>query len=166
MLKPEPQNTQSSRGSLRINKLLRHMPLLLELNIHVGVPLSGIMRQGQLPTVRTLSVPINQDGPAYETTSIIRACPNVTLLRLNLTGKPIRTGDDDGDGVSRPECRRALEAAAALGSLRALEVFKFGSTQQVLMMQSLSHIFGALGSPCVENGWVPDDLKGTLERSP
>lgn len=160
MVKPNPYNTESMRSSLRTDGLLSHMPGLVELNIHVGVPLMGILSQGKLPTVRTLSVPINQVGPAYEATHIIRACPNVTLLRLNITGQSIRTGD--GDGVSRPECRRALEAAAALGSLRALEMFKFGRAQDIQEWDESSGIFSVVSveSLPVKSGWVPDDLKG------
>ena len=136
------------------------MPCLLELNIHIGVPLAGILSQGQLPAVRTLSVAINQEGPVYEATSIIRACPDVTLLRLNLTGKRIQ--NRDGAGVSRPECRRALEAAAALESLRALEMFRFGS---ILRGLEVERIGGTLSFHYAdpangENGWIPDDLKG------
>lgn len=160
MVKPRPCNAKSSRRLFRVNSLLKHMPRLIELNIHVGVPLSGILRQGQLPTVRTLSVSINQGGPAYESTSIIRACPNVTLLRLNLTGRPILTRD--GDEVHRPECRGALEAAAQLGSLRALEVFKFGRPQETLEIHGSSGLFSLmyLESHSVGYGLVPDDLKG------
>lgn len=136
------------------------MPRLRELNIHGGVPLFGILRQGQLPTVRTLSVPINQYGPVYEVTSIIQACPNVVLLRLNVNGEPIWTGD--GSEVSSPECRRALEAATALRSLQALEMFKFGSIYEILEVDisAGTYRFGDWHSHGRENGWVPEDLKG------
>lgn len=161
VVKPRPRNTESIRGSLRTDRLLSHMPRLVELNIHVGVPLIGILSQGKLPTVKTLSVPINQVGPAYEATHIIRACPNVTLLRLNITGQSIRTGD--GDGVSRPECRRALEEAATLGSLRALEMFKFGRAQDIQEWDVSSGFFSVVHveSLSMKSGWIPDDLKGT-----
>lgn len=156
MVKPRPRNVNSSRGSLRANRLIKHMPRLVELNMHVGVPLYGMLRNGQLATVRTLSVPINQVAPVYESTHIIQACPNVTLLRLNITGQLIRTGDCDK--VYRPECQRALKAAAALESLRALEMFKFGSYE----VCRFSHFFGynSSGLHHKENGWVPGDLKG------
>lgn len=164
VVKPRPRNTESIRGSLMTDGLLRHMPRLVELNIHVGVPLMGILRQGKLPTVKTLSVPISQAGPAYEATHIIRACPNVSLLRLNINGQSIRTGD--GDGVSSPECRRALEAAAALGSLRALEMFKFGRAQDIQEWDESSCIFSVVSveSLPMKSGWVPDDLKGTWKN--
>lgn len=155
MVKPRPPNVMSSRGSLRANRLVKHMPRLVELNIHVGVPLYGMLRNGQLPTVRTLSVPINQVAPVYESTHIIQACPNVTLLRLNITAKLIRTGDGHS---YPPECRRALQAAAALGSLRALEMFKFGGSYEVDRFSSFFAYVPALYHK--ENGWVPGDLKG------
>lgn len=163
MLKHKPTSAKLNTGSLKINRILSLMPCLLELNIHVGVPLAGILRKGQLPTVRKLSVAINQEGPDYEATSIIRACPDVTLLRLNLTGRRIR--NQDGDGVSRPECRRALEAAAALGSLRAVEMFRFGSILRNLEVQRFGgtlrlHYASAIDA---ENGWIPGDLKGNVE---
>ena len=44
-------------------------------------------------------MPINQIGDIYEATSVIRACPKVTLLRLNLSGPRFQTAD--GNGSSR-----------------------------------------------------------------
>lgn len=125
------------------------MPRLRELNIQVGVPLFGILREGQLPSVTTLSVPIRQYGPVYEVTSIIRACPNVVLLRLNVNGEPEPIWTGGGSRLSNSKCRRALEAAAALESLQALEMFKSGD-------------FYPHGC---EDGWVPVDLKGLYKAS-
>lgn len=123
------------------------MPRLRELNIHLRVPISGILSKGQLPTVETLSVPINQIGDIYEAASVIRACPKVTLLRLNLSGPSFQAADSNG--MCRPETRRALEAAAKLGSLRDLELSKFGTS-----------IWDLAGGVVREDGWVLGDLKG------
>ena len=122
------------------------MPRLRELNIHLGVALSGILEQGQLPTVTTLSVPINQFFRGFEATSIIRACPNVTLLRLNLDGDFVWATRGNGPCLLWDSAERALEAAAALKSLRDLEMFKFSSNYH---------------TEVPENGWLPRDLKGT-----
>lgn len=143
------------------------MPRLRELNIHVGVPLLGILREGALPTVKTLSVPINQYGPVYDVTSIIRACPNVVLLRMNVNGAPEPIWTGGSSELSDTKCRRALEAAAALGSLQALEMFKFGNLYETLEvdMPAGMYRFGDFDPRGWGNGWVPEDLEG-LYKAP
>lgn len=167
VLKPKPYNTKFNRGSLRINGLLSHMPRLRELNIHVGVPLFGILREEALPTVKTLSVPINQYGPVYDVTSIIRACPNVLLLRMNVNGEPEPIWTGGRSELSHSKCRRALEAAAALGSLQALEMFKSASLYESLEVDipAGTYMLGDFDPYGWGNGWVPEDLKG-LYKAP
>ncbi|POS68646.1 hypothetical protein DHEL01_v212960 [Diaporthe helianthi] len=151
-------------GPAKFNQLVNLMPRLRELNIHLKVPLGGILPEGQLPLVKTLSVPINQAGAGCEATSIIRACPNVARLRLNLSG-PLDFQTLDANGVfrvCRPEPRRALEAAAALKSLRDLELSKF-PTRSLKWYAGDRHTFPSDG---LGDGWLPGDLKAIVGYLP
>ncbi|KAJ0116134.1 hypothetical protein J7T55_005080 [Diaporthe amygdali] len=130
-----------------MDKLLYLVPQLCELNIDLGFELASMFGYKHLPTVRTLSVPINQGEPIYEATSIIRACPNIISLRLNVGGGRLQNPKDGM--VWSPECRRALEAAAALESLQNLEMFKTGNTRLMDLLDGF----------VMENGWVPNDMK-------
>lgn len=149
--------------SSKFNQLMNLMPRLRELNIDLKVPLKGILSEGQLPLVKTLSVPINQAGDGCEATSIIRACPNVKRLRLNISG-PLQFQTLDIKSVPRvcrPEAHRALEAAAALKSLRHLELSKFPTRCSEWNTGSPD----VMPSDGLGNGWVPGDLQGTWMSS-
>lgn len=156
VLKPGLEDIIINTDSSKFNQLMSLMPRLRELNIHLKVPLGGMLSEGQLPLVKTLSVPINQVGAGCEATSIIQACPNVTRLRLNISG-PVRFQTVDTQAVPRvcrPEARRALEAAAALKRLRDLELSKFPTRD------TKRNARDGLGQ-----GWVPGDLQGTWSFS-
>lgn len=148
VLKPRSRNPEPSIDPAKMDKLLYLVPQLCELNIDLGFELANMFEYKHLPSVRTLSVPINQGAPIYEATSIIRACPNITSLRLNVGGGRLRNPKDGM--VWSPECRRALEAAAALASLQNLELFKTGNTRLMDLLDGF----------VMENGWVPNDMKG------
>lgn len=129
--------------------MLRAMPQLTDLRLSevtfasmllqpdVDVPGRSLL----LPSVKTLTLHLAEHN---DVTPIIRMCPNLTTLRLNMNSVDYGVLSRHYEVISD-----AYAAAAGLPKLRTLEVFKFGHVSHCVME----------GPQLYTQGWEASDIE-------
>ena len=142
------------------------MPLLSLLRVDDSYTRDGIFEcegkfhplEGKLTGIKTLV--LKTGHPLLDKNvpdAVIRACPNITSLKLNMGGEaapPLGNFAEHLDQGFASRFSRFVEAAADLESLKTLEIFKFG-------LQLWTYVdFYTARSAC-SRGWKSTDIDCT-----